>query len=199
MKYDPDRHHRRSIRLKGYDYSQAGVYFVSVCTQNRECLFGAIVGGEMVLNHAGRMVETVWDRLARRFPDIELDESIILPNHIHGIITIVGAPLVGAQSVDAQSVDVQARRAGTRPAPTRLGDVVGAFKSITTHRYIVGVRQHGWQPFPRRLWQRNYYEHIVRDDNELTNIRGYITGNPGQWELDRENPLPREMRCDHSS
>ena len=107
MKYDPDCHHRRSIRLKGYDYSQAGVYFVSVCTQNRECLFGAIVGGEMVLNHAGRMVETVWDRLARRFPDIELDESIILPNHIHGIITIVGAPLVGAQSVGAQSVGAQ--------------------------------------------------------------------------------------------
>ena len=117
MKYDPDRHHRRSIRLKGYDYSQAGVYFVSVCTQNRECLFGAIVGGEMVLNHAGRMVETVWDRLARRFPDIELDESIILPNHIHGIITIVGAPLVGAQSVGVQSARIQAPEGRHKACP----------------------------------------------------------------------------------
>jgi len=131
MKHDPDSHHRRSIRLKGYDYSQAGAYFVSICTQNRECLFGEIVDEDMALNDAGRMVQTVWGELARRFPDLELDETITLPNHIHGIIIIVGAPLVGAQSVGAQSARAQSvgatstRRAPTRGAPTRSGMLLG--------------------------------------------------------------------------
>ena len=120
---------RRSIRLKEYDYSQSGAYFVTVCTHNRECLFGEIVDGEMVLNDAGKMISEKWQELRIRFPHIELDECMIMPNHFHGIV-IVGATLVVAQ---INTVDTE--RAGTRPAPTRkttIGDIVGAFKSITT-------------------------------------------------------------------
>ncbi len=89
---------RRSVRLRGYDYSHAGAYFVIICTRNRACLFGEIVDGEMVLDDSGPMVETVWNKLPDRFPNIDLDAFIIMPNHIHGIIILVGAPLVGAHS-----------------------------------------------------------------------------------------------------
>ena len=91
MKYNPDIRHRRSIRLQGFDYSQAGAYFVSICTQNRECLFGEIVEGKMVLNDAGRIVQTVWDDLPNHYLDVELDECVVMPNHVHGIVVIVGA------------------------------------------------------------------------------------------------------------
>ncbi|MBW1889107.1 MAG: hypothetical protein JRI93_01080 [Deltaproteobacteria bacterium] len=116
------------------------------------------------MNDAGRMVATVWNELPQRFSIIELIEYVIMPNHIHGIIAIVGVPLVGTR----KTVGDAPKRADTRPAPTAgLGDIVGAFKSITTHEYIRGVKQHGWSPFPGKLWQRNYYEHIVRNKNEM--------------------------------
>ncbi len=135
---------RRSIRLPGYDYSRSGAYYVSICTKNRKCLFGDIVSQEMVLNDAGRMVTTVWNELPQRFSNIELIEYVIMPNHIHAIIAIVGVPLVGTR----KTVGDSPKRADTRPAPTaRLGDIVGTFKSITTHEYIRGVKQHGWSPF----------------------------------------------------
>ena len=91
MKYNPDIHHRRSIRLRGYDYSRPGAYFVTTCTQNRECLFGKIVGGEMVLNDAGRMINIVWNEIQENYPGVETDEFVVMPNHIHGIIVLVGA------------------------------------------------------------------------------------------------------------
>ena len=90
MKYDPDKHHRRSIRLKGYDYSQAGAYFVTICTQDRECLFGDVVDGEMRLNDAGQMVHRIWNDLSVKYPDIEMDEFVVMPNHVHGIIMLSG-------------------------------------------------------------------------------------------------------------
>lgn len=96
MTYNPDIHHRRSIRLRGYDYSRAGAYFVTICTQNRECMFGKIVGGKMVLNDAGWMVNIVWDEMQNNYPGVETDEFIIMPNHIHGIIVLVGAGPVPA-------------------------------------------------------------------------------------------------------
>jgi REP element-mobilizing transposase RayT len=102
------------MRLKGYDYSEAGAYFVTVCAQNRECLFGDVVDGEMRLNDAGQMVQNIWNDLPARYPDVETDEFVVMPNHLHGIIVIVGAPLVGAHSF---GTDVE-NRAGTRPAPT---------------------------------------------------------------------------------
>ena len=174
---------RHSIRLKGYDYSQAGAYFVTICTNKGTCLFGEIVGREMHLNDAGRMVQAVWDQLVHRFDNVELDEYVIMPNHIHGVISIVGAPLVGALN--------PYQRAGTRPAPTAtscLGNIVGAFKSIATHEYIGGVKQYGWLRFSGKLWQRNYYERVARGDAELNAIRAYIADNPRRWDMDKENP-----------
>ena len=171
---------RRSLRLQGFDYSKEGTYFVTVCTQNRECLFGDIVDGAMHLNGAGRLVQTVWDGLSQRFPTIELDAFVVMPNHIHGIIT-VGAPLVGAQEGTPDD------RATTRVAPT-VGSIVGAFKSITTNEYIRGVTTGFRPPFLGRFWQRNYYEHVIRSEESLNCIRDYIATNPFRWELDRENP-----------
>ncbi len=151
-------------------------------------MFGEIKNGGVESNPAGRMVQKVWGELPGRFPDIELDEFIIMPNHIHGIIVIVGAPLVGARGGGA---DGDKNRADTRPAPTNakptLGDIVCAFKSLTTDQYILGVENQNWPPFPGRLWQRNYYEHIIRDEDSLNKIREYIIQNPARWEYDRDN------------
>ncbi|HBI00485.1 MAG TPA: transposase [Anaerolineae bacterium] len=191
MKFDPQKHHRRSIRLKDYEYSQAGAYYVTINMQNRECLFGEIVNNEMILNEAGMMVIEQWLALLERFTNIELDVYQIMPNHFHGIIAIiepVGATLVVAQNMDAQNfVDSRNSRAGTRPAPT-LGDMIGAFKSITTNEYIKGVDNKNWQQFYKRLWQRNYYEHVIRDEKDLNRIRDYIQSNPMNWDEDEENP-----------
>jgi REP element-mobilizing transposase RayT len=187
MKYDPQKHHRRSIRLKGYDYSQAGAYYVTIVAQNRACLFGDVVNGEMQLNDAGRMLQEQWAALPQRFPNVELDEFIVMPNHSHGgvVITdetsIVGAPLVGAPDAGIPGTNAEERD----PA---LGEIVGAWKSIITDEYIDGVHQSNWQPFDRKLWQRNYWEHIIRDEKELDRIREYIINNPANWESDENNP-----------
>jgi putative transposase len=217
-RYNPDKHHRRSIRLKGYDYAQAGAYFVTICAQNRECLFGGVVNGRMVLNDAGRMVQTEWEQLRERFPTVELDAHVVMPNHFHAVVIItdsndavsVGAGLVPAP--DGATTRVAPTGTGgadgyrvapttTRVAPTdvdtrhpTLGDIVGAFKSLTTNAYIRGVRELGWPPFDKRLWQRNYYERIVRNEGELNRIRRYIENNPANWETDEENPDRRRRR-----
>jgi len=347
MPYDPNRHHRRSIRLKGYDYSQAGAYFITICTQDRACLFGKVVNGEMRLNDAGRMVLAEWNMLPERFPHVVLDAFVVMPNHVHGIVvitnpatddtattaptivgtglvpvpntgtmgavpnagtmgaapdagtmgaapnagamgaapnagtmgaapddgtmgavpdagtmgaapnagtmgaapdartmgaapnagtmgaapddgamgaapdtgmmgaapndgmmgaapdagattrvaptavTIVGTGLVpvpddGATIVGTGLVPVPDDGATTRVAPT-VGDIVGAFKSRVTVEYIRGVKTSGWPPFRGRLWQRNYYEHIIRNERALNAIRQYIIENPRRWQMDREN------------
>lgn len=162
MKYNPAIHHRRSIRLRGYDYTQVGAYFVTICTQNRECSLGEIVNGEMRLNDAGWMVVAQWCAMGQRFPDIALGDYVVMPNHIHGIVTIV------------------ASQNPTSHAPT-LGEVVRAFKAVATR----GVRQSVASGFG---WQRNYYEHIIRDEVDLSRICEYIGNNPAQWELDSLHP-----------
>ncbi len=191
MADDLDRHHRRSIRLKGYDYALAGAYFVTISTQDRVCVFGDVVAGVMRLNEAGRMVFNEWDTLPTRFPSVDLDAFVVMPNHIHGIIVFttrvsVGAPLVGAQDVAPNMATDN--RATTRVAPT-LGGVVGAYKSRVTVEYTRGVKTKGWPAFRRRLWQRNFYEHIIRNEASLNRIRQYILDNPARWTFDRENPL----------
>ncbi len=189
MPYDSQKHHRRSIRLKGYGYTSPGAYFVTICTQGHVCIFGDVVDGEMVLNTAGRMVQAVWESIPERFPTIKSDVYTIMPNHFHAIVVIHEPVAVGATLVVAPN------GAGTSPAPTAttvrrpaLGDVVGAFKSITTHEYIVGVRNKGWPPFNKRLWQRNYWEHIIRDENAYQRIYQYIKNNPACWEDDQLHP-----------
>ncbi len=164
---------RQSIRLKNYDYSQPGYYFVTICTWNRLNIFGDIDNAQMDLNLYGKMVEKAWGELKVRFPDAYLDEFEIMPNHFHGIIAIVGAPLVGARG----------ERAGTRPAPT-LGAIIGAFKSITARQFILSLKD---KKNHSQLWQRNYYEHVIRNEKELFELRQYIQQNPLKWELDPEN------------
>jgi putative transposase len=189
MKYDPTRHHRRSIRLKGYDYSRPGAYFITLCTQDRFCLFGEVVDGEMRLNDPGRLVRTEWEMLPRRFPNVELDAFVVMPNHLHGIIVIIDANRVGAGLVPAQNDRATLEDgATTRVAPT-VGDIIGVFKSRITVEYTRGVKTSGWPPFRGNLWQRNYYEHIIRSEESLNRVREYIANNPLQWELDRENPV----------
>jgi len=182
---------RKTIRLKGYDYSQSGYYFITVCTENRKCVFGNINSGKMILNECGIMIESIWQSLSKRFP-IVLDEFQIMPNHIHIIIHLVGATLVVAPTIPIVAVvdhsGIKPAWAGIKPAPTAtLGDVIGAFKSLTTREYIMGVKNNGWKPFDQRLWQRNYYEQIIRNETELKKIREYIQSNPLMWERDRNN------------
>ncbi|GMT42692.1 MAG: hypothetical protein IEMM0002_1103 [bacterium] len=189
MKYNPGVHHRRSIRLKGYDYSCAGAYLVTICTRGRECLFGEMVNEDVVLNGMGRMVKTWYLKLPNKFPDIKCDEHVVMPNHIHAIIQNVGTDqgeLVGADPRVCPDNE-QGERTGS-PLPR----VIQWFKTMTTNAYIRGVRQNQHLSFPIKLWQRDYYEHIVRNENALNRIRGYIRNNPLQWELDRENPNGRK-------
>ena len=189
MMYDPHKHHRRSIRLKGYDYSQDGLYFVTICVKNGLCLFGDVVDGNMILNLAGIMVSREWQKLSDRFPQAKLDVFQVMPNHFHAILGIHNPP-VGAGLVSAQDDASDCNRATTRGAPTGvvLGNMVGAFKSITTHEYISGVNKDGWEPFPGKLWQRNYYEHIIRNERALNAIREYIQNNPANWGADKLHP-----------
>jgi REP element-mobilizing transposase RayT len=171
------RHDRRSIRLPGYDYSQAGAYFVTVVAQNRLCLFGDIENGTMRLNEAGQMVEGVWDAIPAHYPGVDVDAFVLMPNHVHGVI-VLGDGLLERGPAPAVA-----------PPPTlSVGDVMHRFKTMTTKRYADGVRQRGWTPFPGRLWQRNYYEHIIRDESALQRIREYIAENPARWDEDQENP-----------
>jgi len=187
-KYDPDIHHRHSIRLNWYDYSQEGWYYVTICAQNQACLFGNILNDQMQLNKAGLMVKTWWRKVSSKFPSVQTDEYIIMPNHFHGIVHIT------CQSRDklGQPHDKsgQLHRISGQPhgvAPT-LGDVVNWFKTMTTNEYIRGVKQNKWPPFAEKLWQRNYYEHIIRNEEDLNHVRQYIVENPLNWGTDEENP-----------
>jgi REP element-mobilizing transposase RayT len=189
MKYNPEIYSRRSIRLKGYDYSQAGAYFVTICTQNQECLFGDITDGIMRANHFGKIVGEQWNDIPQRFPVVQLDQFVVMPNHIHGVLVVVGAPLAGGQL-----------RAAARAAPT-VGDIVGGYKSLSVHHCLHWIKQNVPQQRLGQLWQRNYWEHIIRDESELNSIREYIRNNPAQWEMDKlyvdgqpNSPVPTEIR-----
>jgi len=160
---------------------------VTVCIEGRRCLLGEIVDEEMRLNDAGRMVDKWWKELENKFPSIEIDAFMTMPNHFHGILVIdqcpgtrrnVGAALRGRPEVGHPR----------RGAPT-LGDIMDWFKTMSTNGYIREVKTQGWPPFSGRLWQRNYYEHVIRNESELTLIREYIQMNPTKWAFDKENPM----------
>jgi len=168
---------RCSIRLQGYDYSQAGAYFVTICTQNRECLFGEIANGEMRLNDAGRMVVHEWIKTAEIRDEIELDKWVVMPNHFHGIVVIAGT--VGAHG--RAPLQSSTHHGLYRPAKS-LGSLMAGFKSAVTKR-INEIRATPGT----KLWQRNYWEHIVLNEPELNRIREYIHNNPAQWEQDSLN------------
>jgi REP element-mobilizing transposase RayT len=213
MTYNPEIHHRCSIRLKEYDYSQAGLYFITTCTQNRECLFGEIAGAEMNVNEYGKIVETVWNELPQHYPNVRLDKFVVMPNHIHGIIALtnVGAGFKPAQITKPTTIypdapiiypasmmkttaaidngaanhtignnnDNGINRAGFKPAPTEsqkqhgLPEIVRALKTFSSQkinelRNVSGIA----------VWQRNYYEHIIRDEQSYQNLSYYIIHHP---------------------
>lgn len=195
MAYNPDIHHRHSIRLRGYDYSLSGAYFVTVCAHDRECLFGAIVDSEMRLSEAGQVVRSVWEELPKRFPSIKLDTAVVMPNHFHGIVVLTDTPVVGAGSPrpisgfpgtedEAGNNGVEKQGGETPPLRATLGQIVGYFKYQSTKK-INQVRGLAGHP----LWQRNYYEHVIRNEDDLAAVRQYIADNPMKWEQDRENPI----------
>jgi putative transposase len=216
-----DDKNRKSIRIKGYDYSQNGAYFVTICTHNKLCLFGQVESGKMVLNKLGLLVENIWREISKHYESVLIDEFVIMPNHIHGIIWLddrraqlgvmnhaptpmmndvnVAARLgvinhaptqmandanVGAQFIAPEiNITAQFIAPKTREAQPTLGEVVRAFKARASQASKT-IRSND----SKALWQRNYYEHVARNEPDLQVIREYINNNPKQWHLDRENP-----------
>lgn len=164
---------RRSIRLKGYDYSQPGRYFITLCVQDRSCILGSIETEACSLTPAGLLVDAKWKAIAERFPAVELGPHVIMPNHMHGLIHIT-APHPDDAPNDAPL--------------SSIGSMMQWFKTGTTYDYIVGVKNHAWPPFNGRLWQRNYWEHIVRNEHEYVRIAEYIDANPSMWHRDSLHP-----------
>ena len=223
MKENPDLRHRRSLRLKDYDYSQAGMYFITIDIQNYQWLFGEIREATMHLNAAGKMIEKWCWELSNKFPDIQCDEYIIMPNHIHFIIHKIDTTTmrtgIRADTVGAD-LCVRLKENKNSTNETKKGEHIGSplrkiekngeqiveneknvgyivrssiptivqwFKTMTTNEYIRRIKQDGWKPFTGKLWQRNYYEHIIRNEIELNQIREYIMNNPLKWEFDQDN------------
>ena len=219
MTYDSFKHHRRSIRLKGYNYAGPGAYFVTMRAQNPEWFFGEIVNGVMELNDPGRMIEKWYLKLADKYPTVQCGEYVVMPDHFHAIIIIVEVdPTIGVNptvGVDRTVGPNQTVGADPRICPrpdiitpekssecerfgakgehmgsprqrqrTSLSTVMQWFKTMTTNEYIRGVKNDSWKPFNRRLWQRDYYEHIIRDQGEFDRIRQYIIYNPMNWDKD---------------
>lgn len=159
------------LRLRGYDYASPGAYFVTICTERRVCLFGDVREDQVIFSPAGQVVESWWDSIPQRFPGVMLDERIIMPNHVHGVIEIGACP----EAIEGS------------PLP-KLNEIIRWFKSMSTRDYILGVQSGGWPRFPGKLWQERYYDHIVRSDAALERIRAYIEANPSQWHMDEDNP-----------
>lgn len=188
MSDQPNERHRRSLRLKGYDYSQAGAYFVTVCAYDKECLFGEIENGVMRLNEYGEIVASEWMRSAEVRLEIECGEFVVMPNHFHGIVRIVGAygntPL---SRDDQQRAYCHGRAYCHTPlrSPSRnIGAMVRGFKGAASRR-INQIRN-----TPGALvWQRNYYEHVIRDDADYNCIAEYVANNPQRWMEDSLHPL----------
>jgi REP element-mobilizing transposase RayT len=155
------------MRLNGYDYSQAGAYFVTLVTHERSCLFGESQDGGIQLNSAGKMITHWWLELVNKFSILRLDEFVVMPNHLHGILWFADHP---------------------KSAPY-LGEIIQWYKTMTTNEYIHGVKQFSWTVFHGKVWQRNYYDHIIRGEKDLDNIRLYIQNNPLRWAEDADNPI----------
>ena len=172
----PILHHRKAIRLPGYDYSQAGEYFVTICTKDREHVFGSIEAGRMVLNRFGGIVEWCWKDLPNHYPFVQIDAFVIMPDHVHGIIVITEPDPV---------------REGSEPSPTRrypLSEIVRSFKTFSARRINECRGTQGVS-----VWQRNYFEHIIRDDRSLERIREYILSNPEKWAASHQNTEEDDM------
>lgn len=187
MPFDPDRHHRRSVRLQAHDYACAGTYFLTICTAGRETLFGEVRAGGMAMNRCGWAVWEEWERSAELRREIELISLVVMPNHLHGVVSI--RPLdddPAANSAIGPRPIPEPRAHGRAPlhrTPRSVGSFVAGFKAATTTR-INTLRDKPRTP----VWQRGYYDHIVRSDEALARILYYIDTNPLRWHLDAENP-----------
>ncbi len=171
---------RRSLRLPGYNYSSSGMYFLTICTGKRAALFGRVDKGKMVENVCGQIVRSCWEELAFRVEHIQTDAFVIMPNHIHGILVILGNAAIKPDVGAIHELPLQPTRARRQML---LPKVIGRFK-MNSSKCINKLRHTSGSS----VWQRNYYEHVIRNDEALTRIRGYIQTNPLRWELDRENP-----------
>jgi len=167
MSYDPNIHRRRSIRLQGYDYSQAGLYFITLCCYNKSHLFGKVENDQMLLNDAGKIARDEWFKTPEIRPNIALAEFIVMPNHVHGIV------VVKYSEENAQST-IQ-RLNGTSHT---IGAIVRGYKSVVTRKISL------MSASLTTVWQRNYYEHIIRTDESYHNIANYIINNPANWRSD---------------
>lgn len=197
MSYDPQQHHRRSIRLKGYDYTLPGAYFVTLVTWQHRCIFGHITDGEMHLSTAGKLVNECWMYLPQFFP-LKLDESVVMPNHFHGIISILDSP-GRLDKVSTTEMDEHTRMPDRKMFPTTqsiprgtkpgsLGAVVQSFKYMCSRKirtYLRSQAKAATESASIKVWQRNYYERIIRDEVELERIRTYIRSNPQSWQDDQ--------------
>ena len=160
MSYNPEIHHRRSIRLQGYDYTNTGIYFVTICCHQRQHLFGEIDNGEMKINAIGQIVSTLWQKIPQHFPNVELDGFVLMPDHLHGIIII-------SESKEKAS----------------LANIIQNFKSISSRKINRINKNYGIS-----IWQRNYYDHIIRNERSLQHMRHYIKNNPLTWADDQLHP-----------
>lgn len=183
MTISPEARHRRSIRLQDYDYTLAGAYFITLVTKERKCLFGDIADGEIRLNDCGQAVQDEWEKSAQIREEIELDAFVVMPNHVHAIIIITDGSGRATGRSPLQS----------GPAKRSLGAFVGGFKSVVTKR-INESRGSPGTP----VWQRNYFEHVIRDGDSLNRIRQYILDNPTRWEFDRENPAALKPEAEYT-
>jgi REP element-mobilizing transposase RayT len=186
MPHDPQKHHRRSLRLPGVAYASPGAYFVTICAFQRHCLFGQVVDGVVNLNRFGRLVETEWLRSPDIRREIELDAFVVMPNHLHGIVWIVGTDQTAAGARGPSPLPTSNISSGQPvrgPSPKSLGAFVAGFKSTVT-KQINQLRVTPGQP----VWQRNYWERVVRDERALHAIRRYIQNNPIRWVEDDLHP-----------
>ena len=187
---------RRSIRLREYDYAKAGAYFVTICANARMCVFGEVDDGIMKTNPVGDAVARAWKEMSLKYIGVDVDAVIVMPNHVHGVVilsnetpsssvgaTPCGCPVIDGPVIDMSVVDGSGRARGPAPTDGRLllSDVIGRYKSWTTKLYSDGVKQGRWPPFSGRLWQRNYYDRIIRSETELRRIREYIDMTPQSW------------------
>jgi putative transposase len=162
MKYDPQIHHRRSIRLKGYDYAQAGAYFITPCVQDKKHIFGEIKENEMICNAFGQIAYEQWELIPERFEGTELGAFIIMPNHTHHILIIKSDDNV-----------------------KKIGEIVGAYKSLVVHHCLKYIKENDLDIQLGKIWQRDYWEHIIRDERSYDNITNYIVNNPMNWNNDK--------------
>jgi REP element-mobilizing transposase RayT len=197
MAYNPDIHKRQSIRLKGYDYSQSGLYFITICCYQRECLFGNIINSQMILNNFGQLIKEEWLKSAEIRKEIELDDFVIMPNHFHGIVIInqeINSDFmkndvdfqdnnVGANGRSPLLQQIQSSPPKISMKPKSISSLIAGFKSATTKKINV-IRNTHQNP----VWQRNYYDHIIRNDESLARIREYVQNNPLSWENDQLHP-----------